>query len=80
VEDGEKIHDMLRDLDLYDEWLYNDTCHSEFQGVSLEEQEKYLHERAKKDIDFLLDRAVPTLKEKVSELKRAIDRIRRLGK
>jgi hypothetical protein len=80
AEDGEKIHEMLRDLGLYDEWLWSDTCHTQFEGVPLEEQEKYLHERAKKDIDFLLDRAVSVLEEKVAELKRAIDEIRRLGK
>jgi hypothetical protein len=77
TEDEAQVADMLKSFNLYNEWLYNDTCRTEFQGISLEDQEKYLHERAKEDVDFLLDKAVPTLKKKVAELERKIRELER---
>jgi hypothetical protein len=78
--DEAAVHETLESLNLYHDWLYNDTCHTEFQNVPLEEQEKYLHEQAKKDIDFLLDRAVSVLEERASELKRMIESMRGGGR
>jgi hypothetical protein len=72
TKDEAEIAKMLESFNLCGEWLYKDTCHLQFQGAYLEEQEKQLHEQAKKDIDFLLDKAIPILKEKVAELERKV--------
>jgi hypothetical protein len=80
TEDERDIAKALEELNLLNNWLWNDTCTSRFENLSLEEHERYLHEVAKRDIDFLLDEALPLLERKVSELKEKIEKIKRCEK
>ena len=77
TEDERDIAEALEELNLTHEWLWNDTCSSRFENLPLEEHERYLHEIAKQDINWLLDEALPLLERKVSELKEKIEKIRR---
>jgi len=72
TEEWRDVHVLLDEWNLHSEWLWDDTLWDKMSDWSIEEMESYLHDRAKKDIDFLLDKAVEILESRVNRLKELI--------
>jgi len=75
TEDEEPIAELIEGLNLHQEWLYADTLHTQYIGMSLEEQEKALHQIAKQDIDWLLDQSVAILRQQLQKLEEMIKKL-----
>jgi len=79
TKDWRDVHKLLESLDLYHFWLWEDTLHAFQKDWSLHEMEQWLHERAKRDIDFLIDEAVKVLEEKLNHLKKIVEKVKEVG-
>lgn len=73
-----KVHRLLREYRICDEWLWNDTLQLWADNLSEEQQLERLHKVAREDIDFLLDEAVKKLLDRKKELERDIDFLQKL--
>jgi len=54
TKEWEQTHKLLRKLDIYYDWLWEDTLHTEQLDWTVEQMVNHLHEIAEKDIDFFL--------------------------
>jgi len=70
-----EVHQLLEELELKECWLWEDTVHLGMENWTIPEMVEWLHKRARKDIDFLLDDAQRIF---ISELQKKIDIANRL--
>jgi hypothetical protein len=59
-----RVNEVLHRLRLHDDWLWEDTMHLNQENWNDEEMINWLHERAREDIDFVLDKAERLLSER----------------
>jgi len=65
TQEFKEVHDLLEERGVYDNWLWEDTLHAGQEDWSLEQMIDWLHDVAKRDIDFLLDEAIRELVKKI---------------
>jgi len=80
VDEWKEVEELLEELELKENWLWEDTLHPGMENWPIPVMVQWLHERAKGDINFLLDevprRIILKLAKKMSKALRLLNLIK----
>jgi len=80
VRDGvwNEVARLLRELELSERWLWEDTIHPDMENWTIPQMVEWLHKRAKEYIDFLLDDVETALEARIREMQEKAKRLSEL--